>query len=179
MPGFARLSRAESRALINFLVTGANDQIAATDQTLNPVLPFTTDGYNKFLDADGYPGIAPPWGTLSAIDLNAGRIAWQIPLGEHPKLNLPHTGSENYGGPIVTASGLVFIAATNFDNRIRAFDKSNGKLLWQAELPAAGNATPTVYQWQGRQFLVIACGGGKSGAPSGSQYVAFALPAKP
>ncbi|MFN8940575.1 MAG: PQQ-binding-like beta-propeller repeat protein, partial [Acidobacteriota bacterium] len=179
MPGFARLSRAESRALINFLVTGANDQIAATDQTLNPVLPFTTDGYNKFLDSEGYPGITPPWGTLSAIDLNAGRIAWQIPLGEHPKLNLPHTGSENYGGPIVTSSGLVFIAATNFDNRIRAFDKSNGKLLWQAELPAAGNATPTVYQWQGRQFLVIACGGGKSGAPSSSQYVAFALPAKP
>jgi quinoprotein glucose dehydrogenase len=176
MPGFSKLSRLELRALVNYVATGANEKVASSDQSLNPQLPYTMDGYNKFLDPDGYPAIAPPWGTLSAIDLNAGTIAWQIPLGEHPKLNQPDTGSENYGGPIVTASGLVFIAATNFDNKIRAFDKKTGKLLWSAELPAAGNATPEVYEWQGRQFIVIACGGGKSGAPSGSKYLAFSLP---
>ena len=176
MPGFSKLSRLELRALVNYVATGANEKVASSDQSLNPQLPYTMDGYNKFLDPDGYPAIAPPWGTLSAIDLNAGTIAWQIPLGEHPKLNQPDTGSENYGGPIVTASGLVFIAATNFDNKIRAFDKKTGKLLWSAELPAAGNATPEVYEWQGRQYIVIACGGGKSGAPSGSKYLAFSLP---
>ncbi len=176
MPAFSKLGRLELRALVNYVATGANEKVAATDQSLNPVMPYTTDGYNKFLDPDGYPGISPPWGTLSAVDLNAGTIAWQVPLGEYPKLGQPDTGSENYGGPIVTASGLVFIAATNFDNKIRAFDKKSGKLLWQAELPAGGNATPAVYEWQGRQFIVIACGGGKSGAPSGSKYLAFALP---
>ncbi len=176
MPKFASLSRVELRAVVNYVATGANEKVAAEDQSLNPSLPYTMDGYNKFLDEEGYPAVSPPWGTLSAIDLNAGTIAWQVPLGEHPKLAQKDTGSENYGGPIVTASGLVFIAATNFDNRIRAFDKKTGKLLWQAELPAAGNATPEVYEWQGRQFLVIACGGGKSGAPSGGKYVAFALP---
>ena len=176
MPAFANLSRIELRALVNYLATGANEKIARSDQSLNPQLPYSMDGYNKFLDPDGYPAISPPWGTLSAVDLNAGTIAWQVPLGEYPQLNQPDTGSENYGGPIVTASGIVFIAATNFDNKIRAFDKKNGKLLWQSELPAAGNATPEVYEWNGRQYLVIACGGGKSGAPSGSKYVAFALP---
>jgi quinoprotein glucose dehydrogenase len=176
MPGYAKLSALELRAIVNYVATGANEKVAAGDQSLNPALKYTMDGYNKFLDEEGYPAIAPPWGTLSAIDLNAGTIAWQVPLGEHPKLNDPTTGSENYGGPVVTASGLVFIAATNFDNKIRAFDKKTGKVLWQAELPAAGNATPEVYEWQGRQFIVIACGGGKSGAPSGGKYVAFALP---
>ncbi|WP_035958792.1 PQQ-binding-like beta-propeller repeat protein [Bryobacter aggregatus] len=176
MPAFSKLTAIELRALTNYIATGANEAIASTDRSLNPQLPYTTDGYNKFLDSEGYPAIQPPWGTLSAIDLNKGTIAWQVPLGEHPKLNQPNTGSENYGGPIVTASGLVFIAATNFDQKIRAFDKRNGKLLWQSALPASGNATPEVYEWQGRQYLVIACGGGKSGAPSGSKYVAFALP---
>ena len=178
MPGFSQLSAVELRALVNYVATGANDAIASGDRSLNPQLPFTTDGYNKFLDAEGYPAITPPWGTLNAVDLNKGTIAWQVPLGEHPKLKKPGTGSENYGGPIVTASGLVLIAATNFDNKIRAFDKKSGKLLWEAELPAAGNATPVVYEWGGREFIAIACGGGKSGAPSGGKYVAFALPVR-
>ncbi|GAB4372666.1 MAG: hypothetical protein OHK0021_14990 [Bryobacter sp.] len=176
MPGFPDLSRNELRALVNFLLVGDNEALNDKDESLNPQLPWGSDGYNKFLDKDGYPGIQPPWGTFTAIDLNTGKFRWQIPLGEHPKRNDPTTGSENYGGPVVTAGGLVFIAATNFDNKIRAFDKLSGKLLWQATLPAAGNATPTVYEWQGRQFVVIACGGGKSGAPSGSEYLAFALP---
>jgi quinoprotein glucose dehydrogenase len=176
MPGFPDLNRSELRALVNFMLVGENEALNDKDESLNPQVPWGSDGYNKFLDKDGYPGIKPPWGTLNAIDLNSGKIRWQIPLGEHPKLKQPGTGSENYGGPVVTAGGLVFIAATNFDNKIRAFDKLNGKLLWEAELPAAGNATPEVYEWQGRQYIVIACGGGKSGAPSGGEYVAFALP---
>jgi quinoprotein glucose dehydrogenase len=136
-------------------------------------------GYRKFLDPDGYPAVAPPWGTLTAIDLASGDHVWRVPLGEYPELaarGLTDTGSENYGGPIVTAGGLVFIAATNHDRRIRAFDKATGARLWQATLPSSGNATPATYQVDGRQFVVIAAGGGysKQGGPGGV-YVAFAL----
>lgn len=179
MPAFADLSRAELQALVNYMASGANESILAKDTSLSPQLPYSTDGYNKFLDANKYPAVKPPWGTLSAINLNRGTIAWQIPLGEYPELTakgIKDTGTENYGGPVVTAGGLVFIAATNFDNKIRAFDKDNGKLLWEAALPAAGNATPAVYSINGKQYVVIACGGGKSGQPSGGKYVAFALP---
>ena len=118
------------------------------------------------------------WGTLSAIDLARGEIAWQVPLGEIPELaaqGLGGTGSENYGGPVVTAGGLVFIAAA-MDAKLRAFDKRTGALLWEAPLPAAGFATPAVYEAGGRQFVVVAAGGGKLGRPSGDRYVAFALP---
>ncbi|MDQ3684243.1 MAG: pyrroloquinoline quinone-dependent dehydrogenase, partial [Acidobacteriota bacterium] len=127
-----------------------------------------------------FPAVAPPWGTLNAIDLNAGRIVWQIPFGEYPELaakGMKDTGSENYGGSIITRNGLFFIGATNYDKKFRAFDKLTGKLLWETLLPAAGNATPAMYEVGGRQFLVIAAGGGKWGAPSGGSYVAFALPA--
>ena len=116
---------------------------------------------------------------LSAINLNNGEYAWKIPFGEYPALaaqGLRNTGSENYGGGVVTAGGLLFIAATNYDKKMHAFDKSNGKLLWETTLPAAGNATPAVYALNGKQYIVIACGGGKSKDPSGASYVAFALP---
>jgi quinoprotein glucose dehydrogenase len=136
-------------------------------------------GYKKFLDPDGYPATKPPWGTLNAINLNTGEYAWKIPLGEYPELvakGLKDTGSENYGGPIVTAGGLVFIAATNFDRKFRAFDKNTGALLWETTLPLAGNATPATYAVKGRQFVVVPAGGGRSKTPSGGMYVAFALP---
>ena len=142
-------------------------------------LPYGHDGYNRFLDPEGYPAVKPPWGTLNAIDLDKGEIVWQVPLGEFPELaakGMARTGSENYGGPIVTAGGLVFIGASNFDRKFRAFDKADGRLLWEALLPASGNATPATYEVAGRQFVVIAAGGGKSGAPSGGSYAAFALP---
>jgi quinoprotein glucose dehydrogenase len=159
------------------------DTVAPADTSRSPRWRFT--GYRKFLDPDGYPAIAPPWGTLSAIDLGTGDDAWQVPLGEYPELaaqGLTKTGSENYGGPIVTAGGLVFIAATNFDKKFRAFDKATGELLWETALPLAGNATPSTYEAGGRQFVVVPAGGGRSrpGGPaeSGGIYVAYALPAR-
>jgi quinoprotein glucose dehydrogenase len=140
-------------------------------------VPYTMTGYNRFLDADGYPGIKPPWGTLNAVDLNSGKLLWKVPLGEYAELTkkgIPVTGTENYGGPLVTKGGIVFIAATK-DEKIRAFDKATGKVLWEAPLPAAGYATPATYMAHGRQYVVIACGGGKIGSKSGDTYVAFAL----
>jgi quinoprotein glucose dehydrogenase len=152
-------------------------QTAASDSPIE--LKYATDGYNKFLDPDGYPAIAPPWGTLNAINLDTGEYAWKIPFGEFPELaakGMRNTGTENYGGSVVTAGGLLFIGATNHDKKFRAFDKLTGKLLWETLLPASGNATPAVYEVKGRQYVVIAAGGGKSGAESGGSYVAFALP---
>jgi len=181
MPAFAQLSREEMRGLVHYLMTGEDTAVAApTFQTPWPFgLKYTSDGYNKFLDPDGYPAVEPPWGTLNAINLDSGEIAWKIPFGEYPELaakGIRNTGSENYGGPVVTAGGLVFIGATNRDSKFHVFDKATGKLLWETTLPAAGNATPAVYEADGREFVVIAAGGGKSGAPSGGKYVAFALP---
>ncbi len=180
MPGFAKLGDAAIQAIVRYLTTGENAEGIVVQLPSSPIdLKYTHDGYNKFLDPDGYPAVAPPWGTLSAIDLNAGKIVWQIPFGEYPELatqGIKDTGSENYGGAIVTANGLLFIGATNYDKKFRAFDKTTGKLLWETLLPAAGNATPATYEVNGRQFVVIAAGGGKSKDPSGGTYVAFALP---
>ncbi|MEW6128907.1 MAG: PQQ-binding-like beta-propeller repeat protein [Acidobacteriota bacterium] len=180
MPGFARLGENAIQAITHYLATGENREGIAYQVAPSPIdLKYTIDGYNKFLDPDGYPAVEPPWGTLTAIDLNAGKIVWQIPLGEYPELvarGMKNTGSENYGGAIVTANGLLFIGATNYDKKFRVFDKITGKLLWETLLPAAGNATPATYEVNGRQFIVIAAGGGKSKDPAGGTYVAFALP---
>jgi len=180
MPGFPNLSARALTAVVEYLRTGR--AIASGDRTPpdSPAfLKYRFTGYKKFLDPDGYPAVSPPWGTLAAIDLNTGEYGWQIPLGEYPELaarGLRNTGTENYGGPVVTAGGLVFIGATSFDRKLRAFDKTTGTLLWEATLPFAGNATPAVYEQNGRQFIAIAAGGGKSGGRSGGTYVAFALP---
>ena len=139
---------------------------------------FNHTGYNQLLDHEGYPGIKPPWGQLTAINLNTGEFAWQVPLGEHPELTargVPQTGTETFGGSIVTAGGLVFIAGTK-DERIRAFDKQTGEVLWEHPLPAGGYATPATYMVDGRQYLVIAAGGaGKLRTKAGDAFVAFAL----
>jgi quinoprotein glucose dehydrogenase len=178
MPAFgAALDNVAVNDLVNFLATG--EDVAATAGTNPFYLKYRTERFDIFLDPDGYPAVKPPWGTLNAIDLNRGTIRWSVPLGEYPKLaaqGLRDTGTDNYGGAIVTRNGLLIIAATTYDNRIRAFDKRTGTLLWEAPLPAAGNATPSTYMVDGRQYLVIACGGGKNDAPSGGTYVAFALP---
>ncbi|MCP9234942.1 PQQ-binding-like beta-propeller repeat protein [Lewinella sp. JB7] len=142
--------------------------------------PYIMDGYKRLRTRDGHPITSPPYGTLTAIDLDAGSIRWQVPLGEYPDLverGIRNTGSENYGGPVATAGGVVFIAAT-LDEKIRAFRARDGKLLWEAPLPAAGYATPAVYAVDGVQYVVIACGGGKLGTDSGDRYVAFRLPAR-
>ena len=135
--------------------------------------PWEFAGYERWRDSAGFPAIKPPWGTLSAIDLNSGEYRWRIVLGEHR--GFPSSGTEQYGGPIVTAGGLVFIAAT-MDARFRAFDKASGRLLWETTLPAAGYATPCTFAVNGKQYVVIAAGGGKLGTASGDAYVAYALP---
>jgi quinoprotein glucose dehydrogenase len=180
MPGFDHLGRGINE-IVDFLITGKDTAVAAADPRDENWLKYRNEGYILFRDPEGYPPLTPPWGTLNAIDLNKGDIRWQIPLGEYPELvakGMTNTGSDNYGGPVVTASGLLFIGATNFDKKFRAFDKLTGKLLWETVLPAAGNATPSIYEIRGRQYVVIVCGGGKNGAPSGSSIVAFALPGK-
>jgi quinoprotein glucose dehydrogenase len=182
MPSFARLNPAELNAIVRYVVYGEDSALSAADSKPSPIEQrFRIDGYNKFLDPDGYPAVKPPWGMLSAINLNTGEYVWKIPFGEYPALaaqGLRNTGSENYGGGVVTAGGLFFIAATNYDKKMHAFDKLTGKLLWESDLPAAGNATPAVYELNGKQYVVIGCGGGKSKDPSGSAYIAFALPDK-
>jgi quinoprotein glucose dehydrogenase len=178
MPGFPNLTDDQMFALISFLVSGEGKELESPSPP-PPGMKYRFTGYKKFLDPEGYPAIAPPWGTLNAINLNTGEYVWKIPLGVYPELaakGLTNTGTENYGGPIVTAGGLVFIGATNFDKKFRAFDKSTGELLWEATLPFSGNATPATYEVDGRQFVVIAAGGGKDPkSPSGGVYVAFAL----
>jgi quinoprotein glucose dehydrogenase len=178
MPAFASaLDNVAINDLANFLITG---QDVAASASTNPFFTkYRNTVFDIFLDHEGYPGIAPPWGTLNAIDLNTGATKWSIPFGEYPKLvaqGVKNTGTDNYGGPIVTRNGLIIIAATTYDNKIRAYNKVNGKLLWEGQLPAAGNTTPSTYMVNGKQYIVIACGGGKNGAPSGGTYVAFALP---
>jgi glucose dehydrogenase len=194
MPSFHKLTDADTAALLRFLgdsnspmveeaVTSGNSSKKEVESALAPpggLARYRFTGYRKFLDPDGYPAVVPPWGTLNAIDLNTGRYLWKIPLGEYPELaekGIKDTGSENYGGPIVTAGGIVFIAATNFDHKIRAFDSRTGALLWTGDLPYAGNATPATYMIDGRQYIVIATSNARNPkGPQGAAYVAFALP---
>lgn len=178
MPGFSGLSESEKQALTAYLF--GDEKVEATVQAGKkaPYVRYKFNGYTKFLDSKGYPGIRPPWGTLTAIDLNSGNHLWQVTLGEHKALTakgIPPTGTENYGGPVVTAGGLLFIAATQ-DGMFRAFDRKTGKLLFQTQLPAAGFATPSTYEVAGKQYVVVACGGTKLGTKKGDSYVAFALP---
>lgn len=179
MPGFPNLTEDQIYALLQYIMTGESKEVGGSGAPVG-AMKYRFTGYKKFLDPEGYPAVAPPWGTLSAIDLNTGDYVWKIPLGEYPELaakGMTNTGSENYGGPIVTAGGLLFIGATNYDKKFRAYDKSTGELLWETTLPFAGNATPATFEVQGRQFVVIAAGGGKdSKSRSGGVYVAFALP---
>ena len=182
MPGFPNLTTAQTNAMADFLANGQSkesSEIVSSGPQL-PAMKYHLMGYNRFLDPDGYPAIAPPWGTLNAINLNTGEYLWKIPFGEYPELaaaGVHDTGSENYGGPVVTAGGLLFIGATNFDKKFRAYNSSTGALLWESTLPFSGNATPATYSVNGRQFVVIAAGGGKDRkSKSGGVYVAFALP---
>ena len=180
MPAFSHLSDKERDAIARY-VLDMQERTEEEKQGVferHPDVIYSNTGYIRFLTPEGYPAVEPPWGTMNAIDLNKGEIKWQVPFGEFKELRekgLPTTGAENYGGPVGTDGGLIFIAATR-DEKFRVFDKDTGKILWEYQLPAAGYATPAVYEVDGKQFVVIACGGGKSGTRSGDSYVAFSLP---
>lgn len=181
MPGFPGLSGTQLETLLQFLKgqsPAGTPQPTSNASSEEPQYSFT--GYQKFLDPDRYPAISPPWGTLSAIDLNTGNYLWKIPFGEYPALaanGMKNTGSENYGGPILTASGLLFIGATLYDHKFHAFDSRTGKLLWETQLPYAGRATPATYMVDGKQYIVIATGAVRfDPTPAEGVYVAFSLP---
>jgi quinoprotein glucose dehydrogenase len=198
MPAFNSLADNEVEALVHYLTRAPQQQqrrppvgeeatsaepVAAEgnhNTSTNDDMPYKTIGFRRFLDPEGYPATAPPWGTLSAIDMNTGKYLWKIPFGEYPELaanGVGATGSDNYGGPVVTAGGLLFIGATVFDQKFHAYDSRTGELLWETELPFSGLATPATYMVNGKQYVVIPAGGGQSSKkPSGGMYVAFALP---
>jgi quinoprotein glucose dehydrogenase len=207
MPSFPQIAGPDLDALLQYVRTGKDARSSArggdgfggppppspvpdreakieappgSEASTAPPAKYRFTGYRKFLDPEGYPAVIPPWGTLNAIDLNTGKYLWKIPLGEYPELaakGMKDTGTENYGGPIVTAGGLVIIGATNFDHKIRAFNSQTGKLLWEYTMDYAGNATPATYMVDGKQYIVMAISNGKvRGAPQGAKYVAFALP---
>ena len=183
MPSFKRLPDAEKEAIASYLLALPNGKQAYVErdkrkETAYDRVPYKMAGYNKFLTPKGNPAISPPWGSLNAINLKTGKLLWKVPLGEYPELKkkgVPPTGTENYGGPVVTAGGLVFIAGTP-DKMFRAFNKMNGKLVWSYELPFAAFATPAMYKIGDKQFITIACGGGKLKTMSGDAYVTFAIP---
>jgi quinoprotein glucose dehydrogenase len=184
MPGFSNLTDEQIAGLVSYVMSGGNPVQGAKKEAASagppvPTMRYHFTGYLRFYDPEDYPAVAPPWGTLNAIDLNTGEYVWTIPFGEYPALaakGMKNTGTENYGGPLVTAGGLLFIGATNYDRKFHAYDKATGKLLWETTLPFAGNATPITYQLNGKQYVVIAAGGGKDlKSRSGGIYVAFAL----
>lgn len=186
MTGFPQIKEDEIETLLRFLweeessnqiinnsrkneITGSSDKGSGTTK-------YAHAGYTKFLDNQGLPAIKPPWGTLHAIDLNSGNYIWSVPFGNTPELGADGigTGTENYGGPVVTENGLLFIGATR-DGFFRVYDKHTGDILWEHKLPSAAFATPAMYEVDGKQYIAIACGGEKLGTEKGNRIVAFAL----
>ncbi len=170
MPGFPHLDRVELGAIEAYILSPEPEEDEPTGE-----LAYALGGYVYLRDHENLPGNSPPWGTLNSIDLETGEIVWKVPFGDYPSHPGLGFGAVNYGGPVVTASGLIFIGATP-DEMFRAYDTRNGEVLWQAKLPAAGYSTPAVYSTGGRQFVVIAAGGGRTGGRSDADYVAFSLP---
>jgi len=192
MPSFQHIAKEDRNALIDFLwdkdkkttPNPPDDVHKVTKVEVQkgkdfPYIPaYLNNGFVQLRDQDNYPAIKPPWGTLNAVDLNTGEYLWKVPLGEYPELTkkgILNTGTENHGGPVVTAGGLLFIAAT-YDEKLRAFDTKTGKIVWEYKLPAGGFATPITYMVNGKQYVAIAAGGNRYGLKPGGKYVAFALP---
>lgn len=187
MPSFNALPEFDKNAIVaflfsadknKFLKTNPSDKIS-TNEVAQANKRYRLKGYEQLLDQNGYPGIKPPWGTLNAVDLNSGDILWKIPLGQYPDLarkGITNTGTQLFGGGIVTAGGLIFIGGSQ-DEKFRAIDKNSGKILWEYQLPAGGYATPATYEVDGKQYVVIAAGGGgRQRTKAGDYYIAFALP---
>jgi quinoprotein glucose dehydrogenase len=178
MPGVPSMPSDYKQHLVEYLFGTEKKEAVSVNIKAAQEDAYQHTGYQKFLDDAGLPGITPPWGTLTAINLNNGKQLWQTTLGITPGLpnqDTNPTGCESYGGPIVTQNGLLLIAATK-DGMFRVFNKFTGKLIWQTKLPAASFATPAMYQINGKQYIVIACGGEKLGTPKGNKIIAFALP---
>jgi len=182
MPAFKNLSEADKTAIASYLLKNEalqKEEYIAEKKKKHPFyeVPYRLGGIKQFLTLEGYPAVSPPWGTLQAIDLNNGKVVWKETLGDHPDMKAKgiHSGTENWGGSVVTAGGLVFIAATS-DEMFRAYNKKTGKLLFETKLPAGGYANPAIYSIKGKQYVVIACGGGKMRTKSSDAYVAFSLP---
>ncbi len=197
MPPFVNLDDPDVDALLAYLKNAdAPDHKGSVDREMASVpagkadrVPYQFTGYRKFEDPDGYPAITPPWGTLNAIDLNTGKYLWRVPLGEYPELaakGMRNTGSESYGGPLATGGGVLFIGATIFDHKFRAFDTKDGSLLWEDQLPAAAICNPATYMIDGKQYIVIVASAvsdakqgnsaGKSKTVGRAVYIAYALP---
>lgn len=177
MPSFNFLPEDQIDAIAAFLLEAPDTEKVKVEEQDTWPYPYYFNGYTRFQDQEGYPAITPPWGTLNAINLNTGEISWKVTLGVYPELvanGMEPMGSESYGGPVVSSSGLIFMAGT-LDEKFRVFDSKDGSLLFETMLPAAGFATPAVYAVDGKQYIVIACGGGKLGKKSGDAYVAFSL----
>ena len=171
MPSFEHLNEMERTAALTHIRSPESEE----EDPPSTEVEYAFAGYLRVRDHEGLPGNSPPWGTLNSIDLATGEIDWQVPFGDYPDQEGSGYGAESYGGPVVTAAGLIFIGATP-DRKIRAYDVRDGEMLWQADLPAAGFATPAMYEVDGQQYVVIAAGGGRMGPPSGTEYVAFSLP---
>ncbi|MEP6750471.1 MAG: c-type cytochrome, partial [Bacteroidota bacterium] len=184
MPSFKQLPPVQRQAIASFILNEIKEQQKSFKDSSYKMndpfrLPYAIKGITKFLTKEGLPAIAPPWGTINAINVNTGEFVWKKALGNDTSFHnskIP-TGSENYGASVITAGGILFIAAAK-DGMLRAFNKSNGDLLWEVKLPAAAFATPSIYQLNGKEYIVIACGGGKLKTTSGDSYVAYALPGK-
>ena len=175
MPGFKFLDDQKIEKIVDYIMN-LKDGDKTNILAINEEVFYTSTGYNKFITNDGYPAINPPWGTLNSINLNTGKLDWKIPLGQ-TDIGIENnviTGTENYGGPIVTKSGIIIIAATA-DNKIRAFNSKNGELLWEETLPFSGFATPSYFEIEGNPYIAIASGGGKLGTKSGDKYVVFSI----
>ena len=178
MPSFKRLREGQKKAILDFLA-GDSEKTALDESAASADDPeFVFRGFHRFYDDEGYPAIKPPWGSLAAVDLNSGEIKWKVPLGEYPELTergIEKTGTENYGGPIVTAGGLIFIGASA-DGKFRAFDRESGETLWEIDIPFDANSTPSTYMAGGKQYVVVSAGGAKMYRPKGGLVIAFALP---
>ena len=182
MPAVAGITDAELTTLVDGLFAMPKPDVRAGAGASRP-REFVRTAYTKLKDNEGYPGSKPPWGTLQAIDLNSGRTRWKVPVGHFEALlarGLPTTGTPNFGGPMITATGLVFVSGTK-DKLIRAFDTGTGEELWAHALPHIGSASPMTYVHAGQQYILIPATGGGTLAiydrsvTTGGSFVAFAL----